>query len=234
MQRSNTGQTAYTVYPTSNYNFGTKPAKLEKDASVSDRLNRMRNKYEKEGTRRSVEGILLVQEHNYPHVLLLQIGNSFFKLPGGRLRPAEDELEGLKRKLTNSLTPSNTALQIQWEIGECAGVYWRPNFETIFYPYLPAHINKPKECRKLFIIPLPQRCYFAIPKNLKLIAVPLFELYDNVARYGPVISAVPALLSRFKLNMVSQSLPALPPATSAAAAAEESGEKAAEQDINAT
>ena len=50
----------------------------------------MRVRYEKEGPRFSVEGVLLVQEHGHPHVLLLQIGNTFFKLPGGRLRPGED------------------------------------------------------------------------------------------------------------------------------------------------
>ena len=33
---------------------------------------------------------MLVFEHNHPHVLLLQLGNAFFKLPGGRLRPGED------------------------------------------------------------------------------------------------------------------------------------------------
>jgi cleavage and polyadenylation specificity factor subunit 5 len=30
-----------------------------------------------------------VQEHNHPHILLLQIGNTFCKLPGGRLKPGE-------------------------------------------------------------------------------------------------------------------------------------------------
>lgn len=30
--------------------------------------------------------------------------------------------------------------------------------------------------------------------------MPLFELYDNVQRYGPIISAIPQMLSRFKLN----------------------------------
>ncbi|KAK1386217.1 hypothetical protein POM88_023952 [Heracleum sosnowskyi] len=59
--------------------------------------------YIKEGMRTSVEGILLVQEHNHPHILLLQIGNTFCKLPGGRLKPGESEIERLKRKraLTN-------------------------------------------------------------------------------------------------------------------------------------
>lgn len=39
-----------------------------------------------------------------------------------------------------------------------------------------------------------------MPKNLRLLAVPLFELYDNVQRYGPIISAIPQMLSRFRLN----------------------------------
>lgn len=34
--------------------------------------------------------IFQVQEHNHPHILLLQIGNTFCKLPGGRLKPGEN------------------------------------------------------------------------------------------------------------------------------------------------
>lgn len=30
------------------------------------------------------------------------------------------------------------------QIGECVGIWWRPNFETILYPYCPPHITKPK------------------------------------------------------------------------------------------
>lgn len=33
--------------------------------------------------------LMQVQEHNHPHILLLQIGNTFCKLPGGRLKPGE-------------------------------------------------------------------------------------------------------------------------------------------------
>ncbi len=35
-----------------------------------------------------MEAVLLVQEHRFPHVLLLQSGDNF-RLPGGRLRPGE-------------------------------------------------------------------------------------------------------------------------------------------------
>ncbi|KAG6597148.1 Acetyl-coenzyme A carboxylase carboxyl transferase subunit alpha, chloroplastic, partial [Cucurbita argyrosperma subsp. sororia] len=185
------------TYPLSSYTFGTKEPKLEKDTSVADRLARMKVNYMKEGMRTSVEAILLVQEHKHPHILLLQIGNTFCKLPGGRLKPGENEIEGLKRKLTSKLGANSPALQPDWQIGECVAIWWRPNFETVMYPYCPPHITKPKECKKLFIVHLSEREYFAVPKNLKLLAVPLFELYDNVQRYGPVISTIPQQLSRF-------------------------------------
>lgn len=60
----------------------------------------MRDEFDKIGMRRSVEGVLLVHEHGLPHVLLLQLGTTFFKLPGGELNAGEDEVEGLKRLLT--------------------------------------------------------------------------------------------------------------------------------------
>ena len=43
-----------------------------------------------------------------------------------------------------------------------------------------------------------------MPKNMKLLAVPLFELYDNTGRYGPQLSAIPHLLSRYKFEFVDE------------------------------
>ncbi|KAL9335771.1 hypothetical protein Peur_072952 [Populus x canadensis] len=215
------GSTVVNTYPLSSYTFGTKEPKMEKDTSVADRLARMKVNYMKEGMRTSVEAILLrwyslifgfgyarmnlnddlflmitlyviaeqyahvldnlnafwknkVQEHNHPHILLLQIGNTFCKLPGGRLKPGENENEGLKRKLTSKLGANSPALVPDWQ-----------------------------ECKKLYLVHLSEREYFAVLKNLKLLAVPLFELYDNVQRYGPVISTIPQQLSRFQFNMIT-------------------------------
>jgi cleavage and polyadenylation specificity factor subunit 5 len=39
---------------------------------------------------------------------------------------------------------------------------------------------------------------------MKLLAVPLFELYDNVQRYGPQLSAIPHLLSRYNFEYVDE------------------------------
>ncbi|RUP34606.1 nucleotide hydrolase-domain-containing protein [Jimgerdemannia flammicorona] len=148
----------------SNYTFGTKEAQPEEDPSVSARLKRLENDYEKSGMRRTVEGVLVVHEHNHPHVLMLQIANAFFKLPGEYLKPGEDEVDGLKSRLNERLAPVVTsynqnelAQQQDWEIGECLSVWWRPNFETFMYPYVPAHITKPKEQKKIFLVHLPPK-----------------------------------------------------------------------------
>lgn len=44
----------------------------------------------------------------------------------------------------------------------------------------------------------------SVPKNMKLLAVPLFELYDNTARYGPQLSAIPHLLSRYNFEFMDE------------------------------
>ena len=40
-----------------------------------------------------------------------------------------------------------------------------------------------------------------IPTNLQLVAVPLYELYDNAANFGPVVASVPQMIARFRLNI---------------------------------
>ncbi len=70
------------------------------------------------------------------------------------------------------------------------------------YPYLPSHITRPKEMKKVILIHLPDTKVLTVPKNLKLVAVPLYELYDNAQRYGAQLSALTQMLSRF--NFVYQ------------------------------
>jgi cleavage and polyadenylation specificity factor subunit 5 len=72
------------------------------------------------------------------------------------------------------------------------------------YPFLPGHVTRPKECKKLYLIQLPKKKVLSVPKNMKLLAVPLFELYDNTARYGPQLSAIPHLLSRYRFEFVDE------------------------------
>lgn len=111
-----------------------------------------------------------------------------------------------------------------WLVEDSVGNWWRPNFEPPQYPYVPPHITKPKEHKKLFLVQLQEKgkhifcalqwqlfskvdfllfditlssiALFAVPKNYKLVAAPLFELYDNSQGYGPIISSLPQTMSR--------------------------------------
>ena len=68
---------------------------------------------------------------------------------------------------------------------------------SLQYPYCPTHITKPKEMRRLYLCLLPPDCIFAVPRNYKLLAVPLYELHGNERSYGMAIAGLPQLLSRF-------------------------------------
>mmetsp|Transcript_6341 Transcript_6341/g.18223 ORF Transcript_6341/g.18223 Transcript_6341/m.18223 type:complete len:261 (-) Transcript_6341:574-1356(-) len=211
------GQAAVTVYSSSSYKFGVKTEAVAKDQSPEARLQRFKQKYADEGTRRTVEGVLLVSERNTPHVLLIQVSDAetekrgmqrstnsgTFHLPGGRLRPGEDEMECLKRKLVKQLAPAEPTLKPNWRVGECVAQFWRPNFDGQLYPYLPPHVTRPKEVKKLFVVPLPEKGFFEVAKHHALVAVPLFELFDNAAKFGPVLAGIPAALSRLRLTLMS-------------------------------
>ncbi|KAM0794824.1 cleavage and polyadenylation specific factor 5 [Usnea florida] len=197
------------LFPLSNYTFGTKEQQPEEDPSVLARLKRLEEHYEEHGMRRTCEGVLVCHEHNHPHILMLQIANAFFKLPGDYLKADDEEIEGFKSRLNQRLAPSGTqfsgeGVNDEWQISDTLAQWWRPNFETFMYPFYPAHVTRPKECKKLYFIQLPKRKVLSVPKNMKLLAVPLFELYDNTARYGPQLSAIPHLLSRYNFEFVDE------------------------------
>lgn len=88
-------------------------------------------------------------------------------------------------------------VKTEWTVRDVVSNWWRPNFEAPQYPYIPAHCTRPKEHKRLFLVQLPEKALFSVPRNYKLVAAPLFELYDNSAGYGPVIASLPQVLSRF-------------------------------------
>uniref|UniRef100_A0A1J3IWJ3 Pre-mRNA cleavage factor Im 25 kDa subunit n=1 Tax=Noccaea caerulescens TaxID=107243 RepID=A0A1J3IWJ3_NOCCA len=187
------------LYPLSSYYFGSRDALRVKDEIISDRVIRLKSNYADHGLRTCVEAVLLVELFKHPHVLLLQFRNSIFKLPGGRLRPGESDIEGLKRKLSSKVSINDVP---GFEVGECIGMWWRPNFETLMFPFLPPNVKHPKECKKLFLVRLPLNQQFVVPRNFKLVAVPLCQIHENEKTYGPIISQIPKLLSKFSFNMM--------------------------------
>ncbi|ONK54898.1 uncharacterized protein A4U43_UnF9920 [Asparagus officinalis] len=186
------------IYPLDRYYFSSKESVVDKDGTHEDRIRRLQSNYGAHGLRTCVRGVLLVELYQQPHVLLLQVRNSTFSLPGGRLRPGESDTAGLKRKLSRKLSHNNSD-DGDWEVGECIGMWWRSDFETLPYPYMP---RKPKECTKLFLVSLPMAWQFVVPRNMKLLAVPIRQLHDNCKTYGPIISGIPQLLSKFTIKIM--------------------------------
>ncbi len=65
-------------------------------------------------------------------------------------------------RLNERLAPVGTqfsgeGVNEEWEIGDTLAQWWRPNFETFMYPFIPAHVTRPKECKKLYFIQLPRQ-----------------------------------------------------------------------------
>ena len=118
-----------------------------------------------------------------------------------------DEISGFKARLNERLAPTGSLSagdDGDWNVLDTLAQWYRPNFETFMYPYLPPHVTRPKECKKMYFIQLPESKVLSVPKNMKLLAVPLFELYDNTQRYGPQLSAIPHYLSRYRWEFVDE------------------------------
>jgi hypothetical protein len=144
---------------------------------VLARLKRLEEHYNEHGMRRTSEAILVCHEHNHPHILMLQIANAFFKLPGDYLRADDDEIEGFKARLNERLAPVGTqfsgeGVNDEWQVGDTLAQWWRPNFETFMYPFIPAHVTRPKECKKLYFIQLPRSSTSTPPDVSSLLVHP--------------------------------------------------------------
>uniref|UniRef100_A0A8I6YEY4 Pre-mRNA cleavage factor Im 25 kDa subunit n=1 Tax=Hordeum vulgare subsp. vulgare TaxID=112509 RepID=A0A8I6YEY4_HORVV len=132
------------IYPLCRYYFGAKDARPCAGETAADRALRLKANFAARGLRTCVHGVLLVELSGHPHVLLLQVRNSSFLLPGGRLRPAEQDLQGLKRKLSSKLAAEDRNGDHHWQIGECIGMWWRSEFDARPFPYPPPNTRVSK------------------------------------------------------------------------------------------
>jgi cleavage and polyadenylation specificity factor subunit 5 len=87
------------------------------------------------------------------------------------------------------------------QVDEVLGTWFRPNFDNHLYPYCPPHVKgTAKEEIDLYLVTLPKYKMLTIPKNYKVVAIPLYELYENQQRYGQILSQLPFMLSKFEFN----------------------------------
>lgn len=112
------------MFGLANYHFGRKETEskgqVARGVSEEEIAAHRQKRFEERGMRRSVAAVLLVHDHEFPHVLLLQQKGGGYSLPGGRLRPGESEEDGLRRKLHAKLSPvaAGDGEAPEWDIGD--------------------------------------------------------------------------------------------------------------------
>eukprot|EP00930_Biecheleria_cincta_P064727 TRINITY_DN50378_c0_g1_i1.p1 TRINITY_DN50378_c0_g1~~TRINITY_DN50378_c0_g1_i1.p1 ORF type:complete len:212 (+),score=29.30 TRINITY_DN50378_c0_g1_i1:30-638(+) len=185
------------LFPQAGYDSQQAKQKPQKEEPL---LLRRKKKYECEGMRRTVRAVLLVHVRGHPHVLALQ-GETGYTLPGGTLHPGESERDGLNRKMRQFIFNADPSTVCEWRVGELLSIWWCPSFDGTSYPYLPPHVTRPKECIKIYQVSLPERCVFAVQPNVKLVAVPLFDLHESPGAYSAQLRDLPQLVSRFAISV---------------------------------
>ncbi|KPI85902.1 hypothetical protein ABL78_5034 [Leptomonas seymouri] len=153
-----------------------------------------------------------------------------YRLPGGRCRRGESEESCLLRKLGRHLlneakvpsgaveaanaAASDTVVDVTmthnaskagsfFRVGEVMATWYRPHFTPHMYPYIPAHIasGSVREVRTLFLVHMEPTVYFNLmQEGVEMVAAPLFDLYENTGKYGPIVASLPVLLSRVLMN----------------------------------
>lgn len=196
------------LFPQDGYEMQSTRPKEKKSEQL---VIRRKRKYEKEGMRRSVRGILMMHVHGQPHVLALQEEGErtgervpgapgSYSLPGGSLRPGESDRDGLNRKLKRLIANTDPDTVCEWQVGDLISIWWSPHFEGPIYPYLPQHVTRPKECIRVYQVTLPPKCLMLVPEPKKLVAVPFFDLYKDQQNYDPMIWDIPQLVSKYVMG----------------------------------
>lgn len=199
------------VYPVEAYQFRQESTPIGQgllfnspEAIIKKRIKT----YNQNGLRITVCGLILCHRNEFPHILLLQDDSGNSGLLGGKCKVHESPRDALKRKLARFVSTSKKGshqLDVRANaenvrIGDLLGEFWRPDFDSAVLPYLPLHINRPKEKILLYQVMIRENCSFMIPDSLQLNAIPLYEFYH--VDQGISISALPHLLTRHHLSFM--------------------------------
>ncbi|KAG8341317.1 hypothetical protein TRVL_07856 [Trypanosoma vivax] len=138
--------------------------------------------------------------------LLRKLGRDLFNESkhAGRAQAAEEERSETVVDVAGSRGSAGTSTSASsFRVGEVLARWYRPHFDPLMYPYIPPHIseNDVREVRTIFLVHLPPHMLLTTTETEEeLVAVPLFDLYDNTAKYGSLIASIPTLLSRVNIN----------------------------------
>ena len=141
------------------------------------------------------EAVLLIHQHNFPHILLLQTtlkdGSKSYSLPSG--------INDLSSALNAIMAPNENHV---WKSLDLIAKLNRiDNVNPVLYPYLPAHISKGKQEINVHLVEFPDTLVeIKRASNFKILCIPIHELHDNVSKYGVFLSKLPTLLSKYEIE----------------------------------
>ena len=164
-----------------------------------------RNDWLKSGLKKTVHLLLVSHDNGVPSVLLLRPAHQHrWGLISGVVQPGASDVEGVNAVLKRIILKAEHGDTCQWTIpGDSLAQYWRPEFDEHTFPYLPTHVSRPKELLKIIPVILPPRCVIRVSQTTALDFVPLFEIVRGGHQYfDPMISAIPALLSKVNIKAV--------------------------------
>jgi cleavage and polyadenylation specificity factor subunit 5 len=164
----------------------------------SDRMVRLREAFENHGSVRSVRAVILVLIHRHPHMFLLEKSDDSgrFVIPGGKLRPGEDDETGLQRLLGVKMQLIEGDYEV---VDQLLATWYRPQFTDQLFPYLPVHVSSPKEIEHWYLVLLPEKGNLRINSKYKRLSVASFYDLQEGKKYGKQLSLVPLLVSRFNI-----------------------------------
>ncbi|CDR96705.1 Cleavage and polyadenylation specificity factor subunit 5 [Babesia bigemina] len=199
------------VYPADSYRFREDSAPIGRGLlfKSSDEIVRKRIRaYNQKGLRITVCGVILCHRNGFPHIMLLTDSEGSCGLLGGKCRVFENPKEALRRKVARFISVARKgALQLDLRanaenvnVGEFLGEFWRQDYDSEVLPYLPIHVNRPRERILIYQVTLRDHCSIVAPSGLQIIPVPLHDFY--LPEQGVAISALPHLLARFNMRLL--------------------------------
>mmetsp|Transcript_374 Transcript_374/g.682 ORF Transcript_374/g.682 Transcript_374/m.682 type:complete len:229 (+) Transcript_374:38-724(+) len=154
-----------------------------------------------------LELIVLFHHHGHPFVLFFFTTgktSTYYHLPQGQRHIEESIERATSRILSELLEPTLSSANVKWHIHGTISKWYRPYFKSFSYPYIPAHITKPKSSIHLILVTISEKTTLHVPANFTPIAIPLMDLFVDSKRYGPLYSSIPQMLSSFKFNPIKE------------------------------
>ncbi|ORM40020.1 Cleavage and polyadenylation specificity factor subunit 5 [Babesia sp. Xinjiang] len=199
------------VYPADSYNFREDSAPIGQGLlfkSSDSIVNKRIRAYNQNGLRVTVYGVILCHRNGFPHIVLLQDSSGSSGLLGGKCKTFENPREVLRRKVARFMSTTRKGghqLDLRANadnvlVGEFMGEFWRQDYDSDVLPYLPLHVNRPREKILIYQVTLREHCSFVSPNELRIIPVPLHDFYSP--DQGVAMSALPHLLARFNLSFM--------------------------------